>query len=62
MKIIKFFPVPTQVTFVDDENEFQGGIAFEDKIICGCCGGIFETEETPVEIFDNWVNFSKDII
>lgn len=52
----KFFDTPTQVAFYDcDADEYVGGIAFEDKIICGCCGAVIDiqdlidTEEAALE-------------
>ena len=37
---------PTQVKFYDaDSGRYIGGIAYDDYIICGCCGGIFEIAE-----------------
>ena len=35
---------PTQVVFADPDNAGQwlSGIAYQDEIICGCCGGVFE--------------------
>ena len=41
-----YFEVPTQVKFWDvDGDHYIGGIAYRDKIICGCCGGIFDISE-----------------
>lgn len=51
----------------------MGGIAFEDEIICGCCGGIFyiedvvacaeadgiNSDEAIIEL--DWIDISKDI-
>ena len=40
------FEIPTQVKFWDeDTNDYIGGIAFEGKIICGCCGGVIDIED-----------------
>ena len=47
-KRIPFYDLPTQVKFYDfdsDEPSWIGGIAFEDKIICGCCGAVFEISD-----------------
>ena len=42
----KYYEKPTQVKFYDiDEDRWVGGIAYEDYILCGCCGG-------KIEIFD----------
>lgn len=38
-----FFTTPTQVKFYDSTNKkYLGGIAYKNKIICGCCGSAFE--------------------
>lgn len=48
----KYFEIPTQVLFRQDEETMRengahwfAGIAYRDEIICGCCGGIVEIEE-----------------
>ena len=46
----KFYEVPTQVKFLEsadvvDEPRWLGGIAFEDKVICGECGSIVELDD-----------------
>lgn len=67
------FEVPTQVKFYDaDSGMFQGGIAYGDEIICGCCGGIFEVDEViegakragvdlDIRIM-SWVDISEEIL
>lgn len=67
------FEIPTQVKFWDeDRNDYTGGIAFEGKIICGCCGGVIDIEDyldysdpdmLPSEkiIPLEWINISKEI-
>ena len=47
-KRIPFYDLPTQVKFADfnsDEPSWIGGIALEDKVICGCCGAVFEISD-----------------
>lgn len=68
-----YFEVPTQVKFRDvDGDQYIGGIAYRNEIICGCCGGIFDIteiyelatdtlEEDPIVIYDNWVDISNEI-
>lgn len=62
---------PVQVMFYDGEG-MSSGIMFGDKIICGCCGGIFEVEdvyenaqidgvEVAIRMFVNWVDVSDEI-
>ena len=40
-----FFEAPTQVNFYDN-GKYHGGIAYQDKIICGCCGAVI-----PLNLF-----------
>ena len=60
------FNKPTQVKFklnemYDNEGPL-GGIAYEDKILCGCCGGFFEFADCiEVETLP-WVNISNEIL
>lgn len=60
-----------QVMFYDEE-EMRSGIMFGDKIICACCGGIFEVEdvyknaqvdgvEVAIRMFTSWVDLSDEI-
>lgn len=60
---IPFYDLPTQVKFVDfdsDKLSWIGGIAFEDKIICGCCGAVFEISDIYDEA--DWVGFKREPI
>ena len=61
------FDCPTQVKFIDfdrdlgSDNEAKepywiGGIAFHDKIICGCCGGAIDIQD----YYDDWESFAKE--
>ena len=60
------FNRPTQVKFIDfdrdignDDNKepyWIGGIAFGDKIICGCCGGIIDIQG----YYEDWDNFARE--
>lgn len=72
---MKFFNTPTQAKFLEPFVNcpvYVGGIAYEDKIICGCCGSVFEIEEVydecqvigwdPVVVFDDWVSLSGEIL
>lgn len=59
------FDCPTQVKFIDfdrnigsngeEEPYWLGGIAFGDKIICGCCGGTLDIQE----YYEDWDSFGK---
>lgn len=72
---MRFFNTPTQVKFLEPYVNcpaYAGGIAYEDKVICGCCGSVFEIEEIyngcevvgyePIVVFDDWVNLGKEIL
>lgn len=64
----KYFETPVQVIFrMDEETMIENGvhwftgIAYRDEIICGCCGGIFNTDE-PEHIQPlPWVDISEAI-
>ena len=63
------FSVATQVHFWDGV-EYKYGIAFNDTIICACCGGIFSVdeviEEAPIKELAikalQWVDFEYAIL
>ena len=64
----QYFETPTQVLFKQDEEtmrengaEWFAGIAYQDEIICGCCGGIVEIEEVEQIQPLSWVNISEAI-
>ena len=54
----------TQVKFTDGGEAVYGGIKMDDgRVICACCGGVFEPEEVViVEEYDTWVDFTDAII
>ena len=66
-----YFEEPKQVMFIDEEGTWQCGIAYEDYVICGCCGGIFyiddiiggapEYIQQPIHEYKSWVNISEEI-
>ena len=65
-----YFEVPTQVKFWDPSSiNYIGGIAYQDEIICGCCGGIIPIEEVcefaPSDIIPiitlDWVPVDQEI-
>ena len=48
-----YFEAPTQVEFYDFENEYYiGGIAYQNYIICGCCGARILLDEMYDEACD----------
>ena len=70
--MLPYFTSPKQVLFVDpDEPEMLlSGIAYQDQIICGCCGGIFEIADIyryapegvqPIKVFSSWVDLNEAI-
>lgn len=58
----KYYEIPTQVLFYDDE--WIGGIAYKDEIICGECGKAIKIELDgniiPIKPL-NWVDISAEI-
>ena len=71
-KRYRYFDKPTQVAFWDyDGDHYVGGIAYEDIVICGNCGGIYDLDElyefapegkTPVLVYDDWVDIGAEIL
>ena len=65
-----YYDVPTQIEFVDYENEEKlGGIAYHDIVICGCCGGVIPIEEMNDGNYGfefqrelEWTNVSDEIL
>ena len=48
-----YFEVPTQVQFWECEIEdYVGGIAYRDEIICGCCGAVISLEDLYEQVRD----------
>lgn len=46
-----YFDKPTQIKFYDIDNEdWLGGIAYKDEIICGCCGQIIYITDYLAEL------------
>lgn len=63
----KFYEVPTQVKFLEREDvvnepHWCGGIAFENKVICGECGSIVELDDIADIVELPWVNISEEIL
>ena len=64
-----WFESPTQVVWCDEEGNWESGIAFEDYIICACCGSLVFIDEVlenapvedPIREFKTWVNISEEI-
>ena len=63
----KFYEVPTQVKFIEsadvvDEPYWNSGIAYQDYVICGECGGIVDLEDIAEIIELPWVDITDGII
>ena len=63
----KFYDVPTQVKFIEitdaaDNPHWIGGIAYQDYVICGECGGIIELEDIADIVELPWVDITDGII
>jgi hypothetical protein len=66
-----YFEEPKQVLFADEEGTWQCGIAYEDYVICACCGGIFYIEDIienapsyvqyPIHEYETWVSLTDEI-
>lgn len=58
------FHIPTQVMFRPyyEDDEYYFGIAYQNMIICGCCGGVFELDGV-VEVYPykEWADISDAI-
>lgn len=68
-----FFEVPTQVKFYEAaEEDYIGGIAYKNEIICGCCGLVFEISDVIAEAEEDgieepiiklpWIDIQSEII
>lgn len=52
-----------QIKFRDVEAVFGGILTDDNTIICGCCGGTFAKDEVEIlEIYNDWVDLSPEII
>jgi hypothetical protein len=72
MEEFPYYTGPCQVRFFDGQD-YLGGIAYQDYIICGCCGGIFQIadllkvakdegvseDDAIVEL--EWINIEEEI-
>lgn len=62
---MSIFETPMQVLYYEKEDETHAeyaGIAYNDYIICGGCGGVIPLEEVEiVKIYSNWQNLSNAI-
>lgn len=63
----KYFEVPTQVRFIEENVGSNYGIAYQDHIICACCGAVidfndYEEGELIIDVeYDTWVDFAAEI-
>ena len=62
-----FYAIPTQVRWgeMQDNGEIDEyfGIAYQDKVICGCCGAMIDLNEDYIYIFEefDWIDISDAI-
>ena len=67
-----FYVHPKQVIYWDPaENKHMAGIAYQDDIICSCCGCVTSIEEVleaahdacqiPIRAFSDWVDLTGEI-
>ena len=77
MKNEFWFENPVQVRVFDcvedGEPQFYNGIAFQDKVICACCGMVVDVDDiydnadedkftgVVIEPLGDWVDFSEEI-
>ena len=56
------FDVPIQVRFrLKGEEVEMGGIAYQNYVICGCCGAVNSFDEFDfIELLD-WIDISNEI-
>lgn len=63
----KFYEKPTQVRFLEKEyhphgHYWIGGIAFEDKVICGECSAAIELNDIEAIVELKWISISDEIL
>lgn len=60
------FNVPQQCAFQDictADDQWFGGIVYQNYIICGHCGGRVEFEDIKnLNVYSDWVNVSDEIM
>ena len=60
-----FYEKPIQVAFIekgdDADNSVNYGIAFQETVICACCGYIFNLAEVVIVKELYWVSFKDEI-
>lgn len=67
-----YYETPTQVIWCDSEGQWEGGIAYEDYVICVCCGAVNLIEKiedeapayikNPIHEYSDWNNISEELI
>lgn len=55
------FDAPTQVHFLAYGKEWCYGIAYNDEIICACCGGTFPLDEVSNITTLEWVDLVDEM-
>ena len=58
-----YYKTPCQVRFYDVyDGEWRGGIAYQDKIFCGCCGCILSIQDIIDDAKRNKIHFDSAIV
>lgn len=67
-----YYETPTQVVWCDSEGYWNGGIAYEDYVICAECGAVNLIEEiedeapdwvkNPIHEYSYWENLSDTLM
>ena len=57
-----WYDVPTQVKWMDEEGDIHGGIAFDDTIVCACCGGVVPLDEANILAELEWMDLDNEIL
>ena len=58
-----YYKTPCQVRFYDAyDGEWRGGIAYQDFIVCGCCGAIMPIEDIIEDAKQCMLHFDKAIV
>ena len=47
---------------MDEEGDIHGGIAFDDTIVCACCGGVVPLDEANILEELEWMDLDNEIL
>ena len=57
-----WYDIPTQVKWMDEEENIHGGIAFGDTMVCACCGGAVPLDEANILKELEWISLDAEIL